>query len=75
MRTLIQAAGFRELAWLDVSKRTLAWLQQRAAAFESPAPFGLALLLGELFVPAFGNLAQNLNEDRVHIVQAVFQRV
>ena len=40
MRALIPAEGFRELAWLDVSKRTLAWLQERAAASEFTPPRG-----------------------------------
>jgi ubiquinone/menaquinone biosynthesis C-methylase UbiE len=80
MRTLIAGAGFREIAWIDVTQLSQVWSKQRmaaaaaAGASDSP-PAGLQLLMGERFVPAIKNLARNLDEGRIVIVEAVFDRV
>lgn len=75
MRTTIRQAGFEELVWADRSQESLAWFRPRtAAAGAAPPPFGLHLLLGDLFAPAFRNQVQNLAEERVRITQAVYLR-
>ena len=75
VRALIAQAGFRELAWEDSSRPALEWFQQRAAAVaDSAPPLGLHLLLGETFRPAFQNQIRNLAEDRIAVIEAVFER-
>jgi SAM-dependent methyltransferase len=76
LRTTIRQAGFEELVWADRSQESLDWFRPRtAAAGASPPPLGLHLLLGDLFAPAFRNQVQNLAEDRVRIVQAIYARL
>jgi SAM-dependent methyltransferase len=77
MRTLLRAAGFRELVWHDVTGATLAWWQARraAAAVESsPPPLGLHLLMG----PDFGRMARNMvagfEQGALAVIQAVLER-
>ena len=69
--------GFRELEWRDVTATTGDWLRQRAAAAASGAapPLGLHLLLGADFAASFRNLARNVEEGRVEVIEAVFERV
>lgn len=76
IRTLIKETGFREVSWVDVSRPSLEWFQQRAAASAGGAlpPLGLHLLLGENFGPAFKNQVRNLAEDRIAVIEAVFER-
>jgi ubiquinone/menaquinone biosynthesis C-methylase UbiE len=38
VQTLIREVGFREVIWVDVSKPSLEWFQQRASASESREP-------------------------------------
>lgn len=77
IRALIGAAGFRELIWHDETAEATRWFEERvpAAASPSPAPFGLHLLLGQGAPAMFRNLLRNLQEGRVVVVQAVFERV
>lgn len=74
VRAAIQAVGFGELHWRDCTRETLEWLQARLAKGGVAPPVSVHLLLGEGFRTAFENLARNLREDRVRVVEAVFQR-
>ncbi|HXH83824.1 MAG TPA: methyltransferase domain-containing protein [Candidatus Tectomicrobia bacterium] len=76
MRGLIPAAGFRELAWVDGSREAIAWFRERLAAAQQgpPPPLGLHLLLGAETRPMLGNVLRNLEEDRVAVIQAVYER-
>lgn len=77
MRALIERSGFTELDWVDESALALAWFRERAAAIESaggPPPLGLHLLLGPDVGEMFRNQVRNLEEARVVVVQAVFER-
>ena len=77
MRALIASAGFRETAWTDVSKPSIEWFRQRAAAATSasPPPISVGLLLREHTAAGFANQVRNLEEDRTHIIMATFKRV
>lgn len=75
VRTLIAASGFTEVRWLDVSERCLAWIrQQQATAPATPPPLGLHLLLGPVVSVMSKNLTRNLEEQRIAIIEAVFER-
>ncbi|MGH7267659.1 MAG: class I SAM-dependent methyltransferase [Candidatus Rokuibacteriota bacterium] len=76
VRTLVRGAGLRELAWLDVSGPSLEWFRQRLAApgGSGPPPLGFHLLLGADFGPMFRNMARNLEEDRIRVIQGVWER-
>jgi SAM-dependent methyltransferase len=76
MRTLIADAGFNESEWADTTESALAWFQGwigRQAA-SGPSPLGLHILLGPEFREMGRNMLRNLEEQRIAIVQAVFER-
>jgi SAM-dependent methyltransferase len=77
VRALLADLGFREVAWVDTTAASLAWFRAwtaRPAASATPGPLGLHLLLGPDF-PAMGrNQVRNLEEDRIALIQAVFDR-
>ena len=75
IRRLIAAQGFRERVWRDSSSAALTWLRERLAATPaSPPPLGLHLLLGPAAGEMLRNVARNLEEGRVAVVEAVFDR-
>ena len=75
VRRLIAGLGFKELAWTDESAASLDWFRQRAPqAAAAPPALGLHLLLGADFGLMFRNQVRNLEEGRVAIVMAVWQR-
>jgi SAM-dependent methyltransferase len=77
VRELVASAGFRELAWVDLTNPSTAWWRERMAALATraaPPPLGLHLLLGADFPEIAQNMTRNLEEDRVRVVQAVFER-
>lgn len=77
IRSTIRAAGFRELAWRDTSEQSAAWFRERLAAARAAAtrpPLGLHVLLGPAAGQMARNFAQNLDEQRVVTVEAVFER-
>lgn len=78
MRRLIRASGFRELAWSDETAGGLAWFERRLATMDAasaPPQLGLHLILGPDARAMFQNLVRNLREQRIAVVQAVFERV
>jgi ubiquinone/menaquinone biosynthesis C-methylase UbiE len=75
VRRLIAASGFRERVWRDGSTAALAWLGERLAATPpSPPPLGLHLLLGSTAREMLRNVARSLEERRIAVVEAVFDR-
>jgi ubiquinone/menaquinone biosynthesis C-methylase UbiE len=75
VRRLIAASGFRDRVWRDSSAAALAWLRERLAATpQSPPPLGLHLLLGAAAGEMLRNVARNLEERRIAVVEAVFDR-
>jgi SAM-dependent methyltransferase len=78
-RSLLGGNGWRERAWVDKTQASLAFFEERLSFFErapeSLPPLGLHLLLGERFGPAFGNMVRNFKEQRITVIQAVFERV
>lgn len=76
VRALISDSGFRERVWLDVSGPYLEGYRQPAAAAAAGGtpPLGVHLLLGACFEEMSQNLVRNLEEGRVLIIRAVFER-
>lgn len=78
MQRLLEAAGFKSIIWNDNSPAALAWYREvtenmRSRPADAPPPVGLNLLMGENFPQKFRNLGQNLEEDRIRVVQAVLE--
>ena len=67
LRQLLDAAGFEVLEERDRREDTIAWFEARAAsaAAGTVPPMSIRLLLGQLFAPAFANLAANLRSAAV----------
>jgi SAM-dependent methyltransferase len=76
IRALLRGLGLQERAWDDQTAPTLAWVRQRvaAAAGGPPPPLGLHLLLGADTGAMFANLTRNLDEGRVTVVMAVWEK-
>lgn len=74
VRSLISASGFRELSWTDETASATEWFQQRLPATGDTPPLGLHLLLGPDFGEMFRNQVLNLQEARISVIQAVFEK-
>lgn len=76
VRALISTLGFDELAWVDETPQAADWFRQRPPTMppEGPPPLGLHLLLGPDFGEMFRNQVRNLQEGRISVIQAVFER-
>jgi len=76
IRALLAVSGFAEVAWIDVSAAALATFRARPIAQPgaSPPPLGLHVLLGPEIGDMSGTMRRNLEEERVVVIQAVFDR-
>jgi SAM-dependent methyltransferase len=78
VRALITGIGFDETAWVNETASALRWFRERLAAAEAASgelpPLGPHLVLGADLGQMFRNQARNLQEDRVVVVQGVFER-
>ena len=75
VREAIAATGLRERHWRDLTAEAKAWSEKAVAAqASSRGPSGPALILGPAFMEMIANLRRSLFEDRIAIVQAVFDR-
>ena len=75
MRELIEAADFAALDWIDDTASARAWYDTRIqSAASGMPPLGIHLLLGNDMMAMSQNQIRNLNESRIAIVQAVFQK-
>ena len=74
VRRLLTATGFEELVWTDVTGESIDLLRKLGAAGPgAPAPLRLHLLVGD-FAEKFANVLRNMEEDRIALVQGVFER-
>jgi len=75
-RALLKDAGFEELAWIDETELATRWHQERFAPTPGgPRPPGPHLVFGDGFGEMLRNQVRNLEERRISIVQAVFERL
>lgn len=76
IRALLSSSGLAEIVWDDVTPSALAWNRNLAekTAGSPPRPLGIHVLLGPE-MPAMGrNMLRNLAENRIAVIQAVFER-
>jgi ubiquinone/menaquinone biosynthesis C-methylase UbiE len=73
MRSLLEAAGFTVQIWRDVRSLGRDWARARAErlAAAEPGPLGPQLSMGPDWRAKIGNLARNLTEGRIGLVQAL----
>jgi SAM-dependent methyltransferase len=76
VRSLLSQSGYTERVWDDVAASSLAWFQDWTGrpSPAGPSPLGLHLLLGPEFREMGRNMLRNLDEGRIAVVQAVFDR-
>jgi SAM-dependent methyltransferase len=77
IRALLAEFGFVEVEWEDTTDRSLAWFRawtNRPAALSDRQPLGLHLLLGPDFPTMGQNQVRNLEEGRIAVIEAVFDR-
>ncbi len=76
LRRLVADAGFRERVWRPLTAEAVEWFRaQRARRVAGAPPQGLALLLGDRFSGMADNVLRNLEEGRIEVAQAIFERV
>ena len=70
-RQNINDAGFQLATWNDVTQQSLDWFHQflARARERGPSPLGLHLVMGQDAREKIGNMARNLEEGRVQVVQ------
>ena len=77
VRRIIGSLGFTELVWRDESTLSLKWFHERIAATAAaggPPPLGVHLILGQDAGTMFKNVGRNLEEDRIRLIVAVWDR-
>ncbi|MDQ2785455.1 MAG: methyltransferase domain-containing protein [Chloroflexota bacterium] len=75
IRTLLADSGFRVVEWVDERETIIAALQRQASitALNGPPPLGIQLLMGSEFPRMLENVGRNLQENRLTIIQGVFE--
>ena len=76
VRAMLADAGFHAVAWVDEGPMILAALQKQVpiSTINGPLPLEVQLVIGPQFLSMLENVGRNLQEDRLTIVQAVFER-
>jgi SAM-dependent methyltransferase len=80
LREAIHEHGFDEVVWRDVTGPSLEWFRNVVESMQSrpadaPPPLGLNLLMGAETPTKAANVVRNLEEDRIVVVQGVYERV
>lgn len=80
LREMVIDRGFDELTWRDVTGPSLEWFRDVVASMRSrpadaPPPLGLNLLMGAETPTKATNVVRNLEEERIAVVQGVYERV
>ena len=76
MNQALQGAGFREIAFRDVTADANAFFAAqmvRREAEGAKAPTNLTALIGPQFAPLLANLARHVNDGRLRIIQTIQQ--
>lgn len=71
-RTALQQAGFKAIFWRDDTQAALDWF--KAVAGARPGGLNLGVVMGPDFPAIAGNMARNLQENRLGVLSAVLTR-
>lgn len=79
-REMVLDQGFEEVTWRDVTAPSLEWFRGMVESMQSrpadaPPPLGLNLLMGEDAPTKSKNVVRCLEEDRIAVVQGVFEQM
>ncbi len=79
LREILRDQGFTEEKWNDITDDSLDWYRKAASQMaahqkKSAKPVGIKLLMGETTPVKAANVVQNLEEDRIRVIQGVFRR-
>jgi len=69
----IEQAGFHMLKWQDETEQAKQWSLELRASGPPPSP-NLGLVMGPDYAELVGNLGRNINQGRLGVVAAVFER-
>lgn len=78
LHELLEFAGLHILSWRDTSKVGRLWFKESAPKMQQPGgspSLGLHVLLGPDFRIMSQNLARNLNENRIVLIECVAQKL
>ncbi len=76
VRTLLAGLGFEKMCWEDKTEASAAFFRtaiKRFKTYERPS-LGMHLLMGDDTEKKFANVLYNLENQRIRVVQAVFQK-
>lgn len=75
IRDLLQERGFQEIVWNDLTQSSSEWFHTMIARAkqEGPAPLGFNVFIQDGVSQKAANILRNLDEDRISVVQAVFE--
>ncbi len=76
LRARLEALGLDILAWRDVTEPVTGWARTMRAkvAEHGPPPLGLHVVMGPDWGEMFANVARNLEEGRIALIQAVARK-
>jgi ubiquinone/menaquinone biosynthesis C-methylase UbiE len=76
VRELLDELGLRVLSWEDKTSASADWFRDTLARLKSEErpPLGLHLLMGETGPEKFRNVARNLDEGRIAVIQAIVEK-
>ncbi len=75
LRLILQSLELRSLQWVDVTEESLMWFRKNLerAGEQGPSPLGIHLLMEDADLK-LQNVARNLEEQRIVVVQAVMEK-
>ncbi|TDF91315.1 class I SAM-dependent methyltransferase [Paenibacillus piri] len=73
LRELLVNTKFKEVSWRDCSAEALNWFRD-ASQGKSSSTLGPQILFGSTFKEMFLNVFANLNEERILVIEGVFER-
>lgn len=77
LQELLKQTGFQVVSRRDTSEEGRVWFREAAEKMQKlggAPPLGFHILLGPDFKTMAGNLARNLNENRIGLIETVVQR-
>ncbi len=76
IQRLLDSLDFRQQVWQDVSAKSLTWYRARVEQLRKQGPplLGTHLLMGADAPEKFANVARNLEEARIVVVQALYEK-